>query len=170
MAFPKTTVRNGIIIIITRIMQSCFCHLALCCCCGAACWLRYDATLRHPPLTRRVVTLLYAECTEMFGGGKCKGLILFNCGHKNSIFTNVAERNALKPQGEKRLIHLQIVLWVSSSMCFHIVILFWNPLKIFTLLYSSEDLTSMYSRGRIICAQAFTSESSEPSCVTQMIL
>lgn len=123
-------------------MQSCFCHLALCCCCGAACWLRHDATLRHPPLTRRVVTLLYAECTEMFGGGKCKGLILFNCGHKNSIFTNVAERNALKPQGEKRLIHLQIVLWVSSSMCFHIVILFWNPLKIFTLLYSSEDLTS----------------------------
>lgn len=170
MAFPKTTVRNGIIIIITRIMQSCFCHLALCCCCGAACWLRHDATLRHPPLTRRVVTLLYAECTEMFGGGKCKGLILFNCGHKNSIFTNVAERNALKPQGEKRLIHLQIVLWVSSSMCFHIVILFWNPLKIFTLLYSSKDLTSMYSRGRIICVQAFTSESSEPSCVTQMIL
>lgn len=170
MAFPKTTVRNGIIIIITRIMQSCFCHLALCCCCGAACWLRHDATLRHPPLTRRVVTLLYAECTEMFGGGKCKGLILFNCGHKNSIFTNVAERNALKPQGEKRLIHLQIVLWVSSSMCFHIVISFWNPLKIFTLLYSSKDLTSMYSRGRIICVQAFTSESSEPSCVTQMIL
>lgn len=170
MAFPKTTVRNGIIIIITRIMQSCFCHLALCCCCGAACWLRHDATLRHPPLTRRVVTLLYAECTEMFGGGKCKGLILFNCGHKNSIFTNVAERNALKPQGEKRLIHLQIVLWVSSSMCFHILILFWNPLKIFTLLYSSKDLTSMYSRGRIICVQAFTSESSEPSCVTQMIL
>lgn len=170
MAFPKTTVRNGIIIIITRIMQSCFCHLALCCCCGAACWLRHDATLRHPPLTRRVVTLLYAECTEMFGGGKCKGLILFNCGHKNSIFANVPERNALKPQGEKRLIHLQIVLWVSSSMCFHIVILFWNPLKIFTLLYSSKDLTSMYSRGRIICVQAFTSESSEPSCVTQMIL
>lgn len=170
MAFPKTTVRNGIIIIITRIMQSCFCHLALCCCCGAACWLRHDATLRHPPLTRRVVTLLYAECTEMFGGGKCKGLISFNCGHKSSIFTNVPERNALKPQGEKRLIHLQIVLWVGSSMCFHIVILFWNPLKIFTLLYSSKDLTSMYSRGRIICVQAFTSESSEPSCVAQMIL
>lgn len=100
----------------TRIMQSCFCHLAL-----LPLWGCMLITARRcSPLVPRV-----AECTEMFGW-KMWDLILVDHGHKNRIFTNVVERNALKPP------YIVILFWKSPQNIYFTVLSQGFNLNVFT--------------------------------------
>ena len=117
MAFPKTTVRNGIIIIIhthnAKLFLSFGTLLPL--------WGCMLITARRcSPLVPRV-----AECTEMFGW-KMWDLILFDHGHKNRIFTNVVERNALKPP------YIVILFWKSPQNIYFTVLSQGFNLNVFT--------------------------------------